>query len=92
MMDLDDPDLEIVAMRVAARHSGLLGLGSGVLVWQVICHLNRVTDNAAMLYRPTSVAHFRQNTCRNLLFSSSSSANEDISNPASIVVEEYYSV
>ena len=91
MMDLDDPDLEIVAIRVAARHSGLLGLGSGVTVWQVICHLNKVTEDAAMLYRPISVSHIWQNMCKNFLVSSSSNAKEERSNPASIVEEEYYS-
>jgi hypothetical protein len=34
----------------------------------------------------------RQNMCKNFLASSSLSANEDRSNPASIVEEEYYSV
>ena len=48
MIDLEDPDREIVARRVAARHSELLGLGLGLMVWQV-------TDDARMLNRPTSV-------------------------------------
>lgn len=89
IIDLDDPDLEIVASRVAARHSELLGLGSVFLVWQVIFHLNSVTDNAAILYKPTSVEHSRQNMCKNFLLSSSLSASEDRSNPASGVEEEY---
>lgn len=90
IIDLDDPDLDMVAIKVAARHSELLGLELGARVWQVICHLNRVTDKARILKRPTSVLHFLQKTWRNFLGAVSSSANELRSNPASTVEEEYW--
>lgn len=49
MMDFEDPDLDIVATSVAARHSELLGLPFGNKVLHEICHLNRVTDDARTL-------------------------------------------
>lgn len=49
MTDFDEPDLEIVAVRVAAKHSELVGRGLGVYVSQVTCHLNRETDDANTL-------------------------------------------
>jgi hypothetical protein len=58
--DLDEPDREIVAIRVAARHSELLGALLGEAVSQVTCHLNRAIDDARALYSPISEAQALQ--------------------------------
>lgn len=47
--DLAEPDLEMVAVRVAARHCELLGAGQGEVVVQRTCHLNKETEDASTL-------------------------------------------
>lgn len=54
MIDFADPDLEMVAIRVAARHSVMSGSGPCRIVAQLIDHLNSDTASVATLKTPTS--------------------------------------
>lgn len=66
MSDFAQPDLEIFAMREAAKHCGPLGARLvGKVVLQEICHLNNVTEPTLMLNKPISVVHLLQNMRRN---------------------------
>lgn len=47
--DFDEPDLEIVAVKVAARHCELVGQSVETWVAHVTCHLNRDTEEASAL-------------------------------------------
>lgn len=47
--DFAEPDLEMVAVRVAAKHCELLGAGQGETVLQKTRHLNRETEEASTL-------------------------------------------
>lgn len=59
-MHFAEPDLEIVAMSVAARHSDNSGSGIGTVVSQPIRHLNRDTACVAILNTPKSARHALQ--------------------------------
>ena len=66
MTDFAHPDLDRLATREAARHSGPLGaLLVGNMVLHVTCHLKSVTEPILILNSPTSVVHLPQNMCRN---------------------------
>lgn len=52
--DLEDPDLEMVEIRVAARHSGMSGAAPDVEL-QEICHLSSVTAEVRKLKKPSWV-------------------------------------
>lgn len=47
--DFEEPDLEMVAVRVAAKHCELVGRGVGTCVSQMTCHLKRDTEDANTL-------------------------------------------
>lgn len=71
MRDLAYPDREMVVSKVEAKHSGALGVLLGATVSQETCHLNRVTESADWLYRPTSELHPLHRICTCFLGSSS---------------------
>lgn len=50
--DLEEPDRDMVEMRVAARHSGMPAAAARADL-QVICHLNRVTAEVLELKKPS---------------------------------------
>jgi hypothetical protein len=81
--DLDEPERDIVAIRVAARHSELLGAWLGWVVSQVTCHLNRVMDDANALNIPISALHALQDIRRGFTGSVSSMASLTESKEAS---------
>lgn len=64
--DLEEPERERVAMRVAARQSGLVGsaaaaaVGRDVLVWHDTCHFSRTTEEMATLKKPMWEAQAEQ--------------------------------
>ena len=59
--DLEEPDREMVEMRVAARHSGMPGTAPEV-DWEEICHLSRVTAEVRRLKKPSWDWQEEQNT------------------------------
>lgn len=61
--DLEDPDLAIVAMRVAARHSGILGAVPEADL-QETCHLSKVTAEVRKLKNPSCALQDVQNMFR----------------------------
>lgn len=61
--DLEDPDREMVEMRVAARHSGMLGAAPEAGV-QETCHLSRVTAEVRKLKKPSCPRQEEQKTFR----------------------------
>lgn len=61
--DLEDPDRDMVEMRVAARHSGMAGAAAEADL-QEICHLSRVTAEVRKLKNPSCVRQEEQKTFR----------------------------
>lgn len=58
--DFDDPDLEMVDVRAATRHSELDGWLLGLFVSHTTLHLNKLTDAVIALKLPTSARHCEQ--------------------------------
>lgn len=92
MTDLAHPDREMAASKVEAKHSGTLGALLGDTVSHVTCHLNRVTDRASVLYRPTSVLQLLQKTWRNFPENPSPMARELALHAVPNVEEENWTV
>ncbi len=63
MSDFDEPDLEMVDIRVAARHSGIPGSVPDADL-QNTCHLSSVTASVLKLKKPSCVRHEEQKTLR----------------------------
>jgi hypothetical protein len=61
--DLEDPDRDIVEIRVAARHSGMAGAADEADL-QDTCHLSKVTADVRKLKNPRCARQEEQKTFR----------------------------